>query len=475
MLRKANRFITSHRFSHFALILGDLLGVLLGYRLAFAIYFQMGVWYVSVAPGTEQPSIAFYMAVSLIILPLYWLLFKLHGLYRFRLNLSVLEVLPMIISAATEASMLLLLATVPVFPPTHYSRNIIVLSWLCVIVLVAVVRFVVYQLLRWGRRHNWYVKNTLVLGAGQVGLACAGKVMRNPTLGLRLVGFLDEQPTEAAAALGSCHVFNDYQKLEEILRQYHIQHMVVAFSQDSHERIVELMERCRPYDVEFTMVPRLYEVFSDRVGVEHIRGLPVIGLKRTSITGLQALAKRTMDVVVSLFALIILSPLMLLTALAIRLDSPGPVLYRQARLGRKERPFEMLKFRSMRKDAEEGKAGWTTPGDIRRTRVGRVIRPLGIDELPQLINVIRGEMSLVGPRPERPEHVQTFTREIPSYGARHRVRPGLTGWAQINGLRGDTDIAERIEHDLYYIENWSPWFDIKIVLKTMFTFIDRNA
>ncbi len=475
MLRKANRLITSHRFSHFALILGDLLGVLAGYRLAFYIYFQIGVWYVSVAPGTEQPSIAFYMAVSFVILPLYWLLFKLHGLYRFRLNLSVLEVLPMIISAATEASMLLLLATVPVLPPTHYSRNIIVLSWLCVVVLVAIVRFVVYQLLRWGRRHNWYVKNTLVLGAGQVGLACAGKIMRNPALGLRLVGFLDEQPTPAASGFGSCYVFNDYQNLEQILQRHHIQHMVVAFSQDSHERIVELMERCRPYDVEFTMVPRLYEVFSDRVGVEHIRGLPVIGLKRTSITGLQALAKRTMDVVVSLIALIVLSPVMLLTALAIRVDSPGPVLYRQARLGRKEKPFEMLKFRSMRNDAGNGKAGWTTPGDIRRTRVGRVIRPLGIDELPQLINVIRGEMSLVGPRPEQPEYVQKFMSEIPSYGARHRVRPGLTGWAQINGLRGDTDIAERIEHDLYYIENWSPWFDIKIVLKTIFTFVDRNA
>ncbi len=475
MLRKANRFITSHRFSHIALILGDLAGVLAGYRLAFYIYFQMGVWYVSVAPGTEQPSIAFYMAVSLIILPLYWLLFKLHGLYRFRLNLSVLEVLPLIISATTEASMLLLLATVPVFPPTHYSRNIIVLSWLCVIVLVAIVRFFVYQLLRWGRRHNWYVKNTLVLGAGLVGMACASKIMRNPALGLRLVGFLDERPSEEAAGLGSCHVFDDYQKMEEILERFHIQHMVVAFSQDKHERIVELMERCRPYGVEFTMVPRLYEVFSDRVGVEHIRGLPVIGLKRTSITGLQALAKRTMDIVVSLLVLIVLSPLMLLTALAIRIDSPGPVLYRQARLGRKEKPFEMLKFRSMRKDAENGKAGWTTPGDIRRTRVGRVIRPLGIDELPQLINVIKGEMSLVGPRPERPEHARKFIREITSYSARHRVRPGLTGWAQINGLRGDTDIGERVEHDLYYIENWSPWFDIKIVLKTMFTFIDRNA
>lgn len=475
MLKKANRFFTSHRFSHFSLIFGDLLGIAAGYRLAFAIYFQWGIWYVSLAPGTETPSIGFYMAVSFVILPLYWVLLKLHGLYRFRLNLSLLEVLPPIISAATEASMLLLAATVIFFPPEHYSRNVIVLSWLCVIAGISFSRFAIYQILKWGRRRGWYVKNTLVLGAGSVGIACAGKLLRNPALGLRFVGFLDENPSGKTAKFGSYHVFNDYSKLEEILKKHRIQHMVVAFSRDKHSQIVELMERCRPYDVEFTMVPRLYEVFSDRIGVEHIRGLPVIGLKRASISGLQAVVKRFMDIVISLVTLIVLLPLLLLTALAIKLDSPGPVLYRQVRLGRKKKPFEILKFRSMREDAEKGQAGWTVPGDARRTRIGRIIRPLGIDELPQLINVIKGDMSLVGPRPERPEHVRKFVKKIPSYDTRHRVRPGLTGWAQINGLRGDTDIVERVEHDIYYIENWSPWLDVKILLKTLFTFIDRNA
>ena len=475
MLNNAKKFLTSHRFSHITLVLGDLLGVMVGYRLAFAVYFQLGVWYVSTDPGVEQPSISFYMAVSFVILPLFWALFKLHGLYRFRLNLSLLEVLPPIISAVTEASMLLLGVTILIFPPTHYSRNVIVLSWLIVIVSVSIVRFGVYQMLKLGRRHGWYVKNTLVLGAGSVGVAAAGKLLRNPGLGLRFIGFLDEKPSGNAARLGDCHIFDDYSRLEEVLTRYHIQHMVVAFSRDRHDQIVELMERCRPYGVEFTMVPRLYEIFSDRVGVEHIRGLPVIGLKRNSVTGLQAFVKRGMDIIIAVLTLIVLSPLMLLTALAIRLDSPGPVLYRQVRLGRNGKPFSILKFRSMRVDAETDGAGWTTPGDARRTRVGRLIRPLGIDELPQLLNVISGEMSLVGPRPERPEHVEKFTREIQSYGSRHRVRPGLTGWAQINGLRGDTDILERVEHDIYYIENWNPWLDIKILLKTLFTFIDRNA
>jgi len=469
-LTKAAKLFTSHRFSHFSLVFADLLGVVAGFRLAFFVYIQLGILYIGEA---APPSSNFYIALVLVILPFYWLLFKLHGLYRFRLNLSLLEVLPAIVSAVTEGSMVLLGATMIIFPVVHYSRNIIVLSWISTIFCVSIARLIIYMLQRYGRSHGWYVKNTLVLGAGKVGISCAEKLVRNPDLGLRFVGFLDEDPSEQA--IDEYRIFDDYGKLEDVIRQHHIQHMVVGFSRDRHDTIVGIMERCRPYNVEFTMVPRLYEIFSDSVGVEHIRGLPVLGLKRSSITGLQGFVKRTMDIVISLITLIILAPLLLLVAIAIKLDSPGPVLYRQTRLGKNDRPFSILKFRSMRKDAEKGKAGWSTAGDVRRTRVGRFIRPLGIDELPQLINVIKGEMSLVGPRPERPEHVEHFELEIPAYSSRHRVRPGLTGWAQINGLRGDTDILERVEHDVYYIENWNPWLDIKILLKTLTSFVNRDA
>jgi len=471
-LIKAAKFFTSHRFSHFSLVVADLLGVVAGFRLAFLFYFQWGVLY---AGEVSTPSYNFYIAVAAVILPFYWLLFKLHGLYRFRLNLSVLEVLPAIVTAVTEASMMLLAITMFIFPVVHYSRNIIVISWISTILCVSVARLVIYTLQRHGRRHGWYVKNTLVLGAGKVGLSCAAKIIYNPVLGLRFVGFLDEKPSGLTAKFGSYKVFDDYGRLEEVLEQHRIQHMLVGFSRDRHDTIVELMERCRPYNVEFTMVPRLYEIFSDSVGVEHIRGLPVLGLKRSNITGLQGFVKRTMDIVVSLLTLVVLAPLLLVTAVAVKLESPGPVLYRQTRLGKNDKPFQILKFRSMRQDAEQGKPGWSTAGDVRRTRVGRVIRPLGIDELPQLINVIKGEMSLVGPRPERPEHVRRFEKEIPTYKSRHRVRPGVTGWAQINHLRGDTDIAERVEHDIYYIENWNPWLDIKILLKTVIAFVDRDA
>ncbi len=467
------KILTSHRFSQISLILGDFLGVLIGYRLAWAIYFQFGIRYKDV--GEAAPSFAFYMAIALVILPLYWLLFKLHGLYRFRLNLSLLEVLPQIFSAITEASLMLLALTIFIFPPSHYSRNVIVISWVCVIFSVSLLRLLIYMLQKSGRRHGRYAKNTLVLGAGTVGVSCARKLIRNPELGLNFVGFLDERPSRQALELGSCPVYDDYSKLEEVLEKQGIQHMVVAFSRDRHDKTVELMERCFPYGVDFTIVPRLYEVFSDRVGVEHIRGLPVVGLQRSNISGLQGFVKRGMDIFISLLLLVLLSPVLLLTALAIKLDSRGPLLYRQIRLGKNEKPFEMLKFRSMREGSDREAKGWTTAGDTRRTRVGKVIRPLAIDELPQLINVIQGNMSLVGPRPEQPDHARKFSRKISSYSSRHRVRPGLTGWAQINGLRGDTDIGERAEYDIYYIENWSPWFDIKIILKTLIAFVKRDA
>ncbi|GBE57889.1 UDP-glucose:undecaprenyl-phosphate glucose-1-phosphate transferase [bacterium BMS3Abin01] len=465
--------LTSHRFTQISLVVGDFLGVLAGYRLAWAIYFQFGIRYEDV--GEAAPSFEFYMAIALVILPLYWLLFKLHGLYRFRLNLSLLEVLPQIFSAITEASLMLLALTIFIFPPTHYSRNVIVISWVCVIFSVSLLRLLIYMLQKSGRRHGRYAKNTLVLGAGTVGVSCARKLIRNPELGLNFVGFLDEKPSGQARELGSYPVYQDYSKLEEVLEEQGIQHMVVAFSRDRHDKTVELMERCFPYGVDFTIVPRLYELFSDRVGVEHIRGLPVVGLQRSNISGLQGFVKRGMDIVISLLLLVLLSPVLLLTALAIKIDSRGPLLYRQTRLGKNEKPFEMLKFRSMRKGSDREAQGWTTAGDARRTRVGRVIRPLAIDELPQLINVIQGDMSLVGPRPEQPDHARKFSRRIPSYSSRHRVRPGLTGWAQINGLRGDTDISERAEYDIYYIENWSPWFDVKIMLKTLIAFVKRDA
>lgn len=473
-MNRASKFFTSHRFAHISLVIGDLLGVIIAYRLAFYVYFQLDLWFEET--GSPSPSTEFYLAVAFVILPAYWLLFKLYGLYRFRLNLSLLEVLPNIISSVTLGSMVLLSGTIIIFPPVHYSRNVIVLSWFLLIFCVSMMRFIVYQLQKLGRRHGWYMKRTLVLGGGNVGMSCVRKMQQNPALGLKFIGFLDEHPTQLVKGNDEYQIFDDYSQLELVLKQYKIQHMVVAFSRDRHDLIVNLMERCRPYGVEFTVVPRLYEVFSDRVGVEHIRGLPVIGLKRGAITGLQALVKRSMDILVSIATIILTSPIMLVTAIAIKLDSRGPIFYQQTRLGKNEKPFGMLKFRSMRQDAEtEGEVGWSKAKDSRRTRVGRVIRPLGIDELPQLVNVIRGDMSLVGPRPERPEHVHSFLETIPSYAARHRVRPGLTGWAQINGLRGDTDIVERIEYDIYYIENWSPWFDVKILMTTLLAFFDRNA
>ena len=311
-----------------------MLGVVAGFRLAFLFYIQLGILYIGEA---ASPSYNFYMALALVILPFYWVLFKLHGLYRFRLNLSLLEVLPAIVTAVTEASMVLLGITIFIFPVVHYSRNIIVISWITTIVCVSIARFIVYLLQRTAAamagtsRTRWcWERARSAYPAPRRSCAiriwvCGSSVSSTRSL--------------PRAPSTNYQVFDDYGKLEEVVQQYHIQHMVVGFSRDHHDTIVGLMERCRPYNVEFTMVPRLYEIFSDSVGVEHIRGLPVLGLKRSSITGLQGFVKRTMDIVISLLALIVLSPVMLLTAIAIRTRFTGTGALPAGEAGQERKTF----------------------------------------------------------------------------------------------------------------------------------------
>jgi len=213
--------------------------------------------------------------------------------------------------------------------------------------------------------------------------------------------------------------------------------------------------------------PDVFQIMATEVSIGDLGGLPLLTMRDVALRGWRLTVKRAMDVAISGTGLVVISPLMLLTALLIKLDSRGPVFFVQERTGLDGRPFLMLKFRSMRQDAEAHGPGWTTEDDPRRTRLGSIIRKLSVDELPQLINVLLGDMSLVGPRPEQPAYVEQFRRNIPRYMDRHREKAGLTGWAQVNGLRGDTSITERTKYDLWYIENWSLWLDINIIIRTV--------
>jgi len=260
-------------------------------------------------------------------------------------------------------------------------------------------------------------------------------------------------------------------RLKDILRKGEIEKLVLVSPPRSEEALGELIKQCSEFNVDFTVIPGIYSLLASRLRVEVLEGIPMIGLKETPLQGINLWVKRIEDIILSSFLLLFSFPLLLLISFIIKLTSSGPVFYRQERVGLDGKPFTMLKFRTMRVDAEKQTGPvWAKPDDPRRTRIGKILRKLSLDELPQLINVLRGEMSLVGPRPERPVFVDKFKEMIPEYMARHRIKAGITGWAQVNGLRGNTPLEERIKYDLYYLENWSLWFDLKILFLTCFTF-----
>ncbi len=267
--------------------------------------------------------------------------------------------------------------------------------------------------------------------------------------------------------------------LEEVVRKHAVEHVIVAFSTAPNHVLLSLVRRCRALGLDVSLVPRLFEEMSRRVTIEHVGGIALARVDRTDPRGWQFNVKYAIDRVAGVTLLVLTAPLMLIIALAIKLNSPGPVLYRQRRVGLDDREFDILKFRTMAlgEDREGEAAQWIAQalgaeeapaalGEDRRTKVGRFLRRVSLDELPQLLNIVRGQMSFIGPRPERPGPAVMFGEHVYRYGDRHRVRSGLTGWAQVNGLRGRTSLQDRIEWDNFYIENWSPWLDLKILLLT---------
>ncbi len=314
--------------------------------------------------------------------------------------------------------------------------------------------------------------DTLIVGAGEVGERLAERLYASPELGLRPVGFLDDERADAILP-----ILGPPADGEAVIVANGIGHVIVAFPQVEYEQLVALMRACRRQGVEFSVVPRLFEEVTERVTVEHVGAIPLLRTEQPNPRGWRFGVKYAFDRVVAVMALIVLAPLLALIALAVKLTSRGDVFFRQQRVGRDHRPFTMLKFRTMTGDPAidgEADASWaaeTVDGAPRNshrevTRVGSVLRDLCLDELPQLINVARGEMSLVGPRPERVSYVERFESEIRRYDDRHRVKAGLTGWAQVNGLRGETSLSDRIEYDNFYIENWSLLLDLRILVLT---------
>ena len=356
-----------------------------------------------------------------------------------------------------------------------FPRVMVIYAWVLTVMLVTVGRSVLAWLRNWLRKRGVWADRLLIVGTGDVGRMILQKILQSPRLGYRVVGFVDGGSEPGQQIMG-IPVLGGVDDLPDLIAENDVEEVIIGRSELTHQEALAIISRCEQGQVGVKIFPDLFQIIATELSIGDLGGLPLLSVRDVALRGWKLTLKRSVDLVGSALALVFLSPVLMLVAAAIKIDSPGSVFYAQERMGLDAQPFWCLKFRSMRTDAEKDGPGWTTEGDPRVTRLGSLIRRLSVDELPQLINVFLGEMSLVGPRPERPVYVEQFWHSIPRYMDRHREKAGLTGWAQVNGLRGDTSIAERTKYDLWYIENWSLWLDFRIILRTFFAiFGDRHA
>ncbi len=352
-----------------------------------------------------------------------------------------------------------------------YSRGVVVYGWGLSIVFITMGRIIHTDLRSRLRERGWGSDRLLIVGTGDVGRMVYQKVQSNPGLGYTVAGFVTTNGPQADGPMRDL-VLGHSGELAPLIDEHEINEVIIALPEATHQEILMLLSECERGKVTIKVFPDVFQIMASPVGIGDLGGLPLVTVRDLALRGWRRFAKRLMDVAGATVGLVVLSPVMLFVTVLIKLDSRGPVFYVQDRMGLDARPFKMLKFRSMEKDAEAAGPGWTVENDPRVTRLGRLIRRIDVDELPQLINVLLGEMSLVGPRPERPVYVDRFRRSIPRYMDRHWEKAGLTGWAQVNGLRGDTSISERTKYDVWYVENWSLLLDFKIILRTVFNVFD---
>jgi exopolysaccharide biosynthesis polyprenyl glycosylphosphotransferase len=354
-----------------------------------------------------------------------------------------------------------------------YSRGMVLYAWLLTIVFSVLGHALHRRTTSWMRTRGWAEIRVIVVGSGEVGQMIVQKLLHSPGMGYRVVGVVNGH---ASKLVHGVPVLGTVEQLTELIEEHAVDEVIVGEPNSSHQELLRIIARCERGHVSIKIFPDLFQIMASEISIGDLDGLPLLNVRDIALQGWRVRAKRAMDILGAGIGLIFLSPIMLIVALLIKLDSRGPVFYAQERMGLDAKPFWIIKFRSMCQDAESGGPGWTVRDDPRCTRMGRWLRKTNIDELPNLINVLFGEMSLVGPRAERPVYVEQFRHSIPRYMDRHRIKTGMTGWAAVNDLRGDTSIAERTKYDLWYIENWSLLLDIKILLRTVFrTGSSRNA
>lgn len=370
-------------------------------------------------------------------------------------------------------SLFILLSLLFFFKAIHISREFLGVYFTGILLCTTVLRLFIKSLLKWLRQKGYNKQFVLILGAGTVGNRFYDNLKNFPELGYEVVGFLDDN-----CGRENNNLLGKLDDLGDILNRRTIDEVVIALPLEAHVKFPKIINSCEKAGVRTLIIPDFFDYLPAKPTFENFVGIPIINIRDIPLDEISnQILKRSFDIVFAILAIIVTLPVLVLIAIGIKLTSPGPIIFKQERVGLNRRNFNMYKFRSMKvTSAETSDKVWTTEDDPRRTKFGTFLRKTSLDELPQFFNVLFGHMSVVGPRPERPFFVEQFKEEIPKYMVKHHVRPGITGWAQSNGLRGDTSIEERIRYDIFYIENWSLLFDIKIIWKTIWNgFVNKNA
>ncbi len=456
-----------------ALVLTDLLTMYLAYRLAYLVRYRA-----EIHTGAEIPLPTAYQDAVVIMTACVLGAFALYRLYIPRRGLSRIDLLYSVLLATSSGFLAGLAAITLVYRGLELPRLVLVAWWLTAILLIWIARATLDTGMRFFRARDLDVARVLIVGAGESGQIIYDKIRHAPELGYRVIGFVDDGRLNGLALPVSAPVLGTLADVVPLIRRHQISEIIIAAPRLEQREILELVANSARERVNVKLFPDIVQIMSTEVTTSDLTGLPMVQIRDVALRGWNLALKRAMDMLVSAAALVALAPLMMAIALLVKLTSrDGPVFFTQERVGLDGKPFQLIKFRSMKVDAEAQTGPiWAGPNDQRRTRLGAFIRRWSLDELPQLVNVLFGEMSLVGPRPERPHFVEQFSRVVPRYAERHNEKAGMTGWAQVNGLRGQTSIEERTKYDVFYVEHWSLAFDIKILLKTVAAvFRDRNA
>ena len=458
MLKKHSKF-----FETLVLLL-DWITLSCSWILAYLLRF----YYLPVIPVSKGiPPFITYLTLLVIMLPLWYIVFKAFGLYRpRRITSKIAE--GMNIATATSIAIVILVTLTFFVRQYEFSRLTFLYFWINCVIFLSIERILFRELLRFIRKRGYNLRHALIVGTGSLGQDVTDRVHGHPELGIKIRGFLSEDNSQIGNELKGFKVLDTFENIRSVVMNQKIDMVLITLPLSAHEKLKDILNDIGDEMVSIMLIPDLLELATLRGGIGEFEGMPVISLRDTPLYGWNIVVKRVTDFVLSITILLAVSPLMLVISFLVKVTSRGPVFYSQERMGLDGKIFSMLKFRTMEIQAEkETGPVWAAKNDSRRTSIGTFLRKTSMDELPQFFNVLKGDMSIVGPRPEREFFIQQFRDKVPKYMLRHKMKAGITGWAQISGWRGNTSLEKRIECDLYYIENWSLRLDLAIMWLTI--------